>query len=102
MLVEESFAREISEPAEWIWSDWLKEQRPTRLRYERFKHQEFVEDTAKRPAVQDKLAKLLYDYHSHSPVDIKLLEQLRYRQLASVLASSFDQRPSDIRTRLAN
>lgn len=87
---------------EWIWSTWLKEQRPPRLEYKRFRYIEFVEDETKRPEIARALAKLLYEYHTHLPVDINLLAHLKYRQLASVLTASFDQRPRDRRTRSGN
>ncbi len=74
----------------WIWSTWLKEQRPPRLKYKRFKYMEFVEDETKRPEIECILSKLLYEYHTHSPVNVNLLEHLKYPQLASVLSSSFD------------
>ncbi len=87
---------------EWIWSTWLKEQLPPRLEYKRFKYIEFVEDETKRHEIESALAKLLYEYHTHLPVDINLLTHLKYQQLASVLAGSFDQRPRDGRTRSGN
>ena len=87
---------------EWIWSTWLKERWPPRLEYKRFKYMEFVEDKSKRPAIECALAKLLYEYHTHLSVDINLLAHLKYRQLASVLTASFDQRPRDRRTRSGN
>jgi hypothetical protein len=87
---------------QWIWSTWLKEQWPPRLEYKRFRYMEFVEDETKRPEIESDLAKLLYEYHSHLPVDTSLLTHLKYRQLASVLTGSFDQRPRDRPTRSGN
>ncbi len=87
---------------EWIWSTWLRKQWPPRLEYKRFKHIEFVEDETKRREIESALAKLLYEYHTHLPVDTNLLAHLKYQQLASVLAGSFDQRPRDRRTRSGN
>ena len=87
---------------QWIWSTWLKERRPPRLEYKRFRYMEFVEDQTKRPEIGSALAKLLYDYHTHLPVDTYLLAHLKYRQLASILTRSFDQRPRDRRTRSGN
>lgn len=92
----------IIENADWIWSDWLKEQTPPRLNYRRFTHYEFVEDETKRPEIEERMARLLYDYHTCSPVDTNLLAQLRYRQLASVLTRNSDQRPRDANTRSGN
>ena len=87
---------------EWIWSTWLKERWPPRLEYKRFKYTEFVEDETKRPEIESALAKLLYEYHTHLPVDTNLLAHLKYQRLASILAGSFDQRPRDRRTRSGN
>ncbi len=87
---------------EWIWSIWLKEQQPPRLEYKRFRYVEFVEDETKRSEAENALAKLLYEYHTRLPVDTNLLAHLKYRQLASVLTGSFDQRPRDRRTRSGN
>jgi len=65
---------------------------------------EFVEDETKRPGIESILAKLIYEYHTYLPVGTNLLAHLRYPQLASVLNSSFDQRPrgGSTRTRLGN
>lgn len=90
------------EPAPWIWSQWLREQDRPDLNYQGFTHYEFVEDETQRDDVKDTLAKLLYDYHTISPVNTNLLSQLRYRQLASVLIRGNDQRPRDSNTRSGN
>jgi hypothetical protein len=63
---------------------------------------EFVEDETKRPEIESILAKLLYEYHTHSPVDVNLLKHLKYPRLASALSGSFDQRPRDEKTRSGN
>jgi hypothetical protein len=86
----------------WIWSTWLKEQQPPRIKYKRFKYMEFVEDETKRLEIESVLARLLYEYHTHSPVNINLLRHLRYPLLASALSSSFDQRPRDENMRSGN
>src|SRR2546426_10103829 len=88
------------ERADWIWSNWLKEQDASRLEYRRFTHYEFIEDGTKRPEIEDGLAKLLYEYHTHSPINTHLLTQLKYPLLASALAN--DQRPHDRDIRSAN
>jgi hypothetical protein len=90
------------QPADWIWSNWLKEQDRSDLKYHRFTHYEFLEDATQRDEVKYALAKLLYDYHTSSPVNTNLLSQLRYRQLASVLIRDKDQRPRDHATHSGN
>lgn len=90
------------EPAIWIWSQWLREQQRPDLIYQRFTHYEFVEDEMQRDEVKKALAKLLYEYHTSSPVNTHLLAQLKYRQLAAVLAKDNDQRPHNSTTRSGN
>ena len=102
MLTERASKGTIIEPANWLWSQWLKEQDRPDLKYRRFTHYEFVEDETQRDEVKDTLAKLLYDFHTRSPVNINLLSQLRYRQLASVLTRGNDQRPRESTTRSGN
>src|SRR6266704_2676933 len=102
MLTGRASKGTIIEPAPWIWAQWLKEQDRPDLNYQRFIHYEFVEDETQRRDVKDALAKLLYDYHTVSPVNTNLLSQLRYRQLASVLTRGNDQRPHDSTTRSRN
>lgn len=86
--------------ADWIWSNWLREQESPRLRYQRFTHYEFTEDGIKRPEIENALAKLLYEYHTYSPINTHLLFQLKYPLLASALTN--DQRPRDRDLRSAN
>lgn len=102
MISETTSEARLPKHAEWIWSHWLKEQKPSRLQYQRFTHFEFIEDETKRVEVTESLARLLYDYHSCSPVNTNLLAQLRYQKLASVLIRNSDQRPRDAKTRSGN
>lgn len=102
MLTGRASTGTVIEPATWIWSQWLKKQDRPDLKYQRFTHYEFIEDETQRDEVKDALAKLLYDYHTVSPVNTNLLSQLRYRQLASVLTRDNDQRPRDSITRSGN
>ena len=90
----------IIEYADWIWSNWLREQDTPRLEYRRFTHYEFIEDDTKRPEIEDDLARLIYEYHTHSPINTHLLTQLKYPLLASALAN--DQRPHERDIRSAN
>ncbi len=90
------------EPTTWIWSHWLKEQHRPELTYQRFTHYEFVEDDVQRDEVKGALAKLLYEYHTSSPVNTNLLAQLKYRQLATALTKDNDQRPLNSTTRSGN
>src|SRR2546425_6230915 len=102
MLTERTARGTEIEPATWIWSHWLKEQHRPNLTYQWFTHYEFVEDEMQREEVKDALAKLLYEYHTSSPVNTNLLTQLKYRQLAAVLANDNDQRPVNSTTRSGN
>lgn len=86
----------------WIWSKWLRQQHRPSLNYQDFTHFEFIEDATKRDEIKDDLVKLLYRYHTSSPVNTNLLAKLKYGQLSKVLASSNDQRPHEDKTRTGN
>lgn len=88
--------------ASWIWSKWLRLQHRSSLNYQNFTHYEFIEDDTKRGEIKDDLAKLIYSYHTSSPVNTNLLVKLKYRRLATVFSNSNDQRPHDNRTRTGN
>ena len=88
--------------AAWIWSKWLRPQYRPSLSYRNFTHYEFIEDDTKREDVKGELAKLIYNYHASSPVNMNLLVKLKYRRLATVFANSSDQRPHENKTRTGN
>src|SRR5712692_8809238 len=101
-MLDKTSAALVIEPATWIWSKWLKLRDQSQFKYRHFTHYEFIEDEMGRSEIQDDLAKLLYSYHSSSPINTNLLAQLKYRQLASVLTRSGDMRPHDTKTRSGN
>lgn len=101
-MLDKTSAASVIEPATWIWSKWLKLQDQSQFKYRHFTHYEFIEDEMGRSEIQDNLAKLLYSYHSSSPINTNLLAQLKYCQLASVLTRSGDMRPHDTKTRSGN
>ncbi len=101
-MLDKTSTASVVEPATWIWSKWLKLQDQSQFKNRHFTHYEFIEDEMGRSEIQDDLAKLLYSYHSSSPINTNLLAQLKYRQLASVLTRSGDMRPHDTKTRSGN